>query len=653
MNRLFPFLFMLFLLSGQAYPQRVGELHSQDCDHHPCAHVRQTTGQSGVYPQNPLLWKYKVHFYGLDVEVSPEETFIKGKVTVGARVAEAPLDTFVLELKNNMQVDSVLLGQQPLNFVHQNDEVLVFLPEAMRTGEELSIVVHYHGQPGGSGFFTGFQTGLSPFQKPVLWTLSQPTNARQWWPVKQVLEDKADSVRVTITTPKGFVAASNGLLQHIDTLDNQVRYHWKSNYPIAYYLISLAVASYAEYNFEAPLGEEGETVFVQNFIYDDPSYLENQRENIRRTKDFLAIFTDLFGPYPFIEEKYGHATAPMGGGMEHQTMTTQANFGMDLTSHELAHQWFGNSVTCATWSDIWINEGFASYGEFLAREFLYGKTSAKTWMRNAHNSVMSEPGGSVYVPPNQTHDLWRIFNGRLSYRKGAAIIHLLRHEINDDPLFFQILKSFQEAFRDSVATGDDFQMVSEQETGQSWGWFFDQWYYGEGYPVFDIRWHTSEDSIILHSSQHNAADNNDFFLVTVPLAVVTHNDTLHYRFLQDQKNTSFRIPFGGMVREILLDPDDWLFKQATIRQDLTEEEPFTADVYPVPFSEHFYIYLDRLTGDEEFEVFDLMGKRVMKGRVTNMETRVTMPPGGISVYLLKIKRGNLAPFKTKIMQMPY
>ncbi len=653
MNRLFLFLSLLFLVCYGVFSQRTESMQSHSCDHHPCARAKQTTVRDGVYPQNPLLWKYNVHFYGLDVEVSPEETGIKGRVTVGAKVAEAPLDTFVLELKNNMQVDSVMNGQQPLNFAHQQDELLVVLPEALSKGEYLSLVVHYQGQPEGSGFFTGFQTGLSPFGKPVLWTLSQPTNARQWWPVKQVLEDKADSVAVTVTTPAGFMAASNGLLQQVDTLENKIRYHWRSHYPIAYYLISLAVASYTEYNFEAPVGEEGEVVFVQNFIYDDPSYLEAQQENINRTKDFMAIFSDLFGLYPFREEKYGHATAPMGGGMEHQTMTTQANFGMDLTAHELAHQWFGNNVTCATWSDIWINEGFASYGEFLAREFLYGQPSAQTWMRNAHNSVISQPGGSVYVPPTETHNLWRIFNGRLSYRKGAAIIHLLRHEIYEDPLFFNTLKSFQEAFKDSVATGDDFKMIVEKETGNSWDWFFDQWYYGEGYPVFDIRWYSSDDSLFIHSRQHNAADNNDFFLVTLPVAVVSHNDTLHYRFLQNQRSQTFHIPFGGVVREILFDPDEWLFKEAVIRKDLTEGELVNADVYPVPFNDRFYIYLDRLTGDEAFAVFDLKGKEVLRGRITERVTHVIMPPMGISVYLLKITRGNQAPFKTKIMQQPF
>ncbi|MEE4177387.1 MAG: M1 family aminopeptidase [Bacteroides sp.] len=629
------FFVFLFPLKAQQInaimPEAEQELHS-------CAHARSNTSRSGTYPQNELLWSYDVKYYGLDVEVDPNVNAIKGSVNILAVVTEELLGTFVLELLNNMQVDSIIMDDEILEFIHQGDELLIELPWTIQEGTWVNLTVYYQGSPESSGFFSGFSIGQTPYNKPVLWTLSEPLNARQWWPVKQVLEDKADSVMVRITTPNPFKAASNGLLIEVSNpTENSTAYTWKSNYPIAYYLVSLAVSEYAEYNFYTALGDEQEEMLVQNFIYNDPSYLIAQQENIDRTGDFLQIFSNLFGTYPFAQEKYGHANAPMGGGMEHQTMTTLSSFGADLVAHELAHQWFGDQVTCATWSDIWINEGFASYGEYLAREYLYDQSTAQTWLNSAYQNVLSAPDGSVYVPPLETNDVWRIFNGRLSYKKGAAILHMLRNEINDDPLFFEVLQIYREAFADSVATGDDFQMIAEQVTGKNWAYFFDQWYYGEGYPIFDIFWWTSNDTLYLRSIQQGSAAYPTFFKTSLEVRLQTTGLSPKLRFFQDQPDQTFTAYVGQPVLGLTFDPDAWLLKKSSVLQKVEEIAGNRVSVFPNPVRQKFNLYIENPEPGGTYRIFDTNGRLLQQGEIKGMNTEVSLTPQtGGNIYLLEV-----------------
>ena len=637
--RLVALLILIFSFHLPMKAQHVSEpLTEKGNEHHSCAHARSASSRSGTYPQNELLWSYDVKYYGLDVAVDPNINFIKGSVHVLALATESSLGTFVLELLDNMQVDSILMDDQNLEFIHQANEVLIALPYTFQEGMWINVTVYYHGSPESSGFFSGFSIGQTPFSKPVLWTLSEPLNARQWWPVKQVLEDKADSVMVRITTPNQFKAASNGIL--VDTSNpsgETTSYTWKSNYPIAYYLISLAVSDYAEYNFYTDFNNEEQDLLVQNFIYDDPSYLNLQQENINRTGSFLQIFSNLFGHYPFAQEKYGHATAPMGGGMEHQTMTTLSSFNADLVAHELAHQWFGNSVTCATWSDIWINEGFASYGEYLAREYLEGPSFAQSWLNTAYQNIIAIPDGSVYVPPMETTDVWRIFSGRLSYKKGAAILHMLRNEINNDPLFFELLQTFREAYADSVATGDDFRKIADQVTGSSWEYFFDQWYYGEGYPIFNLFWWTSNDTLYLRSVQQASASYPAFFKTSLEVQLQTTGLSIKLRFFQDQPDQTFSAYVGQPVIGLTFDPDAWLLNEASVLQKIEDLHENQISVYPNPVRQKFTILTNHFAPGGAFRIFETSGKLLQEGEITGELTEVTLNHrAGGNVYLLEV-----------------
>ena len=217
---------------------------------------------------------------------------------------------------------------------------------------------------------------------------------------------------------------------------------------------------------------------------------------------------------PFFNEKYGHCETQLGGGMEHQTMSTMGNFSFHLIAHELGHMWFGDHVTCATWSDIWINEGFATYSDYLANEFILGNESAKAFITKAQDHAMNENAGSVYVPESEIYpgNEWRIFNGRLSYDKGASIIHMLRHEIQNDQIFFDILKGFMNEYGGGTATGEDFKTVAEEISGIDLYTFFNQWYYGQGFPIYSYRyWQNEEKTLFISSTQTTSSGHTSLF----------------------------------------------------------------------------------------------------------------------------------------------
>lgn len=644
-------IYLLLFLAGLWFTSFGQHVHQPECLPHLCQQHKAVSPFGGTYPQNPLLWAYDVSYYKLDINVDPALAFISGSVEVGARVLTAGLETFVLELMDNMDVERVVSEGDDLGFLHQGNELLIALPRPAEQDQWLVLKIYYQGTPQGEGFFAGFSTGVSPFGQPVLWTLSQPLNARQWWPVKQVLEDKADSLEVIITTPAPYVAASNGLLvSRQDMENNMLRYHWKSRYPIAYYLISLAVSDYMEYNFHAPLDDEGSQVLVQNFIYNNPSYLDQQRSNLERTRAMMQVFSNLFGRYPFATEKYGHATAPMGGGMEHQTISTMAAFTFDLTSHELAHHWYGNSVTCASWSDIWINEGFASYSEYLAREFIQGRLMAQSWMQGVQQSVLSDPTGSVYVPALETANVWRIFNGRLSYRKGAAILHILRNEIHDDAVFFAIMEDFHQQFRDSVASGDDFFRVAEQHTGTSWQYFADQWYYGEGHPVFDLQWWQEGQTLYIRSRQQGSAANPSFFKTSLDIRLSQGGIAVDHRIRQEHPEQLFALAVEGRVDELTADPGNWLLKQLTITR-LDQPPGLQIEVFPNPVDADFLIRTNAVASGEAYRLYDARGQLLARGLLQGTQTRVAVPAAAAGLLILEVSQKDAKPWRVKLLRI--
>jgi aminopeptidase N len=546
--------------------------------------------------------KYDVHFYFLDVSLTNLSTEIGGTVEIHATAREN-LDSALFELFQTFNITEIRVDGTPVQFGRNLSAVKA--PVNATTGQTFIIAIDYNGTPptaatnplGGSGM----TNASSPsWGNQVTWSLSQPFSAYEWWPCKQSLTDKADSCSVWITVPSTCKAGSNGILKNVTDLGNGTsRYEWKHRHAIDYYLISVAVAEYVEYNVYAnPVGS-ATPVLIQNYIYNNPQTLPNFQADIDETTDFLELFSELFGPYPFADEKYGHCMAPISGGMEHQTMTSQGFFEKSLTAHELGHQWFGDHVTCASWADIWVNEGFASYSEQLMLENLYPSEAAQN-MLEVHNDIKSQTGGSVWVQDSLNEN--RIFSGRLTYNKGAAIIHTARFMLNDDELFFGALQNFQQDFADSVARGMDVKEAWEQASGIDMTNFFNEWYYGEGYPTYSTKWNSTNGSLHLQINQTTSKPSVTP-LFTNPLEIKFARqgalDTT-IRFAITSNSENFVIPSIGTVTGISgIDPNNWVINSnGTNVYDgnfLAEINSLTASntiaIYPNPASEQVFISL--------------------------------------------------------------
>lgn len=535
---------------------------------HACSGVKSKTNLSKSGSLSPAqiaqTERYDVHFYALDIAMTNQNTSVAGTGEIHGTAREN-LDTVWFELFNTMTITEIRLNGTPTTFVRQGSAVKV--PVNLTTGTNFVIATDYNGTPptaatnplGGSGM----SNDVSPsWGNRVTWSLSEPFSAYEWWPCKQSLRDKADSVSVKVTVPSACKAGSNGVLENtVDLGNGTTRYEWKHRHPIDYYLISVAVAEYVEYNVYAnPVGAAN-PVLIQNFIYNNPQTLPNFQADIDETVDFMEYFSEIYGLYPYANEKYGHCMAPFSGGMEHQTMTTQGFFEKTLTAHELAHQWWGNKVTCASWSDIWVNEGFASYSEYLMLDEMYAQQNVQD-MSDRHDNIMSQPGGSVWVADSLNEGA--IFSGRLVYDKGAAIVHTMRFIADNDTQFFNALRNFQTEFADSVAIGLDVKAKLEEATGKSYTAAFEQWYFGEGYPTYSIDWNKNTTDLFIRI-KHTTSVPNITPTFTNPLEVKFsrsgQTDTI-IRFDITSNSDEFFVQNIGNVNAVLLaDPNNWIINK--------------------------------------------------------------------------------------------
>lgn len=556
-----------------------------------------------------LLNSYDVKFYYLDLQVNNSSIDLTGKAVILVELIDLEIDSLALELRQEVTLDSIWIDGNLTTFIHSDDFIRFELPLNYGKNDLVQLSVFYKLQ----GIDTDERIGIFNREtypgKSVTYTLSEPYFSSSWFPCKQVLTDKADSVYVFLSVDDSLMAGSNGILSNISLLENgKKRYEWKSNYPIAYYLISLSVANYMDYSFMASVAN-GDSVLVQNFLYNDSAYFQENKSDIDATADMMELFSEEFGTYPFHLEKYGHCISPVGGGMEHQTMTTLGNFSFILVAHELAHQWFGNYVTCANWQNIWINEGFASYGEYLAIEELKNENEQIVWLKETHSLAISSPEGSVYVPEAETDNVSRIFDYGLTYRKGASIIHMIRHELGNDDLFFDILGNFLNTYANSVATAEDFRNVVEQHSNRSFLNFFQQWFYGSGHPILAIAWEQRNDSLIIHVEQTvSNPDNTSFFNLLIDFKIeYLGGDTL-IQVRQEFSHQSFKIPMHDRIYRVIPDPDEWLLREISGINRILPDSSVLFHLFPNPSSDMIYIENYNIGVPYNVKIYNLEGK---------------------------------------------
>ena len=592
---------------------------------------------------------YDVKFYKIDIQADDTTIDLKGYTEVHAEISVDGLTRFTLDLAESVRVDSVWMNGQKANFSHDVNLLHVFPPAPLSSGS-ISCVTVFYDATGikNDSFFSGVSSRKDvSWDIPVTWTLSEPFNARNWFPCKQHLPDKADSAYMSITVPENLKAGAPGILTAVTPMpDGKARYEWKTRYPVAYYLLSFSVSDYQDYTVYAHPKGVNKPVPVQNFIYNRPEYLEKHKAIIDTTAALIELYSELFVPYPFSNEKYGHCAAPMGGGMEHQTMTTISDFTFLLVAHELAHQWFGNMVTCASFQDVWVNEGFASYSELLALERLSSQKNALAWLRETHSMASWTSNGSVFIPATSADNDFRIFNMSLSYRKGALLVHHIRRMINDDDQFLNILRGFLNKYAFSVATGMDFKQFLEDETGIDFTLFFDQWYFGEGYPIFDLSWKKDNEHIEILVEHTGSAPATPLFSVDLDVKLLkTDGDDSMLQLPIRTGRDLFRIKTNGEVTGIETDPGYYILKElknsALVRDFPTNDQFVQCNTYIKRRQDLSITFATPTDRKCKVKLTDASGEKVFEEKIVKKKKELTIPMEQLPImtYLLYVQNG--------------
>ncbi len=566
-------------------------------------------------------WDATYYHVAVDLDMAAER--IAG-TTRAEGTLTAPLAELRLDLLANLTVGAVRDADgAPLAFSRAGDVLVVDLGATRPAGSRVIVEVDYAGQPQASGFGAfAFSSRDGP---PVAWTLSEPYGARAWWPGKDHPSDKADSVRVSVTLPAGLRVGSNGMIESETTAGGRTTVTWVSRYPIAPYLVSLAAGPYAAFtqtyvrpdSLAAGMGALAMPVLHYRYTEGGTASLPDGWAEVL---DALAVFEWWFGPYPFAAEKYGHAQFGWAGGMEHQTMSSMGGTGTGLVAHELAHQWFGDSVTLRTWPHLWLNEGFASYSEVLYFEAFESRHpgQALATLRGDQSNALSAVGTLVVQDTTRVNNL---FAGNRVYAKGSAVLHMLRRAIGDDA-FRRTLRAYAAETAYGTALTDDLRAVAERESGRSLEAFFRQWVTdGTGYPSYALVWsHTPaagghDVSVTIRQTQTVGQSNMSVFEMPVVLAVETAAGERRFTVENTARDQTVVLTVDALPLGVAFDPDRDLLRSVTVpvdSGDAATRPPFTFALTPNPAAGRVRLDGSLNTATDAFRVtvVDAVGRTV-------------------------------------------
>jgi aminopeptidase N len=551
---------------------------------------------AGIQAQN----NYNILHHRCYWEIDPAVNYIKGAVQTTFRPSVSGFSQLEFDLDTALTVDSVKYHAAKLTFVREAPSLLkISLPAIINKDVTDSVEVFYQGTPTGSGFGSFIQSNHN--NTPIIWTLSEPFGAKDWWPCKQNLSDKIDSIDIVVKVPTGNRVGSNGLLISETTEGGSKVFHWKSRYPIAAYLVAIAATNYASYSDYVPM--QNDSLEVLNYVF--PENLATAQNQTKEIVKIIQLYDSLTIDYPFSKEKYGHAQFGWGGGMEHQTMSYMVSFNFALIAHECAHQWFGDHVTCRSWEDIWLNEGFATYFQGLTVQ-RYFPADWMNWKKGTVSNITSQPGGSVRC--DDTTSVGRIFSTRLTYNKGSYLLHMLRWKLGD-VTFFNGLKNYlnDPLLRGNFAGTPALKAHLESVSGQNLDKFFDQWYYNQGYPSYQVNWSQQVDTISLTLSQTQSHSSVSFFEMPVPIQFIGASKDTILVFDHTFSGQAFKAVVNFPVQSVVVDPELWLISANNTVVGINEQTNCSLNfkLYPNPSHDELFI--------ENAET----GNRIRKFSVTN------------------------------------
>jgi aminopeptidase N len=517
-----------------------------------------------------------VQHYHLQIRFDLDALSFAGTVTIEARTT-APTTAVNIDAFDNLEIQAVRVNvdNNGFSFRRKHNRFTFSFAEALPAGRDLTMILVYQGTPVNANNLDGgmLTSKHGPDAISSMANLSEPYAAPSWWPCIDDVRDKATS-EVEITVPQNYVGASNGVLtKTVINPDQTTTYFWREDYPLTTYLISVAVTNYAKFE-DTYTAMDGHTMPLMFYVY--PEHLALAQQKFAVTRQTMEIFAPLYGEYPFINEKYGMAEFPWNGGMEHQTLTSlgssiigsPTNSALTIIAHELAHQWWGDLVTLRTWDDIWLNEGFATYSEVLFLE-RFAQLNPGSVMNFSYDDgeVFGRLGGTVTAEnlDDPFDDTGAV------YRKGAWALHMLRHLMGDEK-FFATLKDYRQRFAFGSASTKDFQQVCEEHYGDKLDWFFQQWIYAPGRPVYKVTREISAAdaagnytiSLVIKQKQTHAIPGRSDSVYIMPLDVTIHyaDGTSETRVVRnDKRKQTFTFSVPKQPASVGLDEGHWVLKK--------------------------------------------------------------------------------------------
>lgn len=583
----------------------------------PCGHAHAEKADWATLAPTPEQDKIDMKYYRLDFFLNVLNSTMQTEFDVHLTVIDTSLHEIQLNFSNSnpgvgtVFIDLVTLDGATVDYRHENNMLYIPVPDNLTEGQLMKVFIDSRTGIAGDRDDQGFNWDYE-YGKRAIWTNSQPYNARDWWPSKDYPSDKADSLDIIVTIADNMVVASNGkLMSETDLGNGKKTWHWKVSYPIATYLVSLSIYEFHQWG-DVYVDANNDTLPIMFFTYNppespDPSYMTT---NYRLVPEMIELYVDLFGPYPFMNEKYGHAEWGENYGMEHQTLTSMGYPTERRVAHELAHMWYGDMITCNSYHDIWLNEGFARYAEALWWEHHYGSQGYKDKMK----SFEYYGSGTIYVEDPLKQD---IFILDLAYNKGAWVLHMLRYLVGKET-FFEIMQTYAEHpdHKHKTATTEQFKNVCEEVSGMELDDFFQQWIHGHYYPRYQIEWNQVGNDLSIDINQ--AGTVYDF---PVQLRINTDMGTIDTTVRVDAQLVSLNLELqtGDKYKSMVVDPDNWILNTTTITVGVDDDDfqgPMAFELeqnFPNPFNPSTTLQYT-LDADEQTSlvVYDMKGREVVE-----------------------------------------
>jgi aminopeptidase N len=503
------------------------------------------------YPRSTQL---DVLHYRVSLELKDSDDTIAGETEIVFSVNSDSVKELTLDLVG-MTIDEVKENSRPVKFSHASGRMTVALEGAYRRGDKMTVSVRYHGAP---------QDGLfikkNKFGDRTFFADNWPNRARHWFPSIDHPYDKA-TVEFLVTAPDRYDVVANGALAEVTSRqDGSKLWHWRQSVPIPVYCMVVGAAQFA-------VIRAGEFDHIPVLYYLYPKDRERGMRDYGRAVEMLEFYSNLIGPYPYEKLALVESSTRFGG------MENSSNIFFDekafngtgalegTVAHEIAHQWFGDSVTESDWHHLWLSEGFATYFGHLFFERADGREKFLSRMLADRQRVLRS---ARPIHDTAITNLFQLLNAN-NYQKGGWVLHMLRGVMGDEK-FFAGIRDYYRSHRDRTALTEDFQRVMESHYGQRLDWFFRQWIYEAGHPVYDARWRWNEATKELRLAVSQKQEGTLFrmpLIVEIKIGGEARRESVEV----NDREQSFTFKLDRRPQSVALDAGEWVLKELTLSEE--------------------------------------------------------------------------------------